>query len=277
MYQNLATALSQALIVFLLDISRSMGRPMPGGKSRLEIVLDALNMTYTEMIARSRKGEGIRPRYRIALYAYSDDVYDIYEGIRTIDEIDRIGLPDLKIENGTNMAAGFYHVLQLLKKDIASWSAYDRQVRPAPLVVHLTDVEITERFEDPFPITREIREIQVPDGNVLIENIFVTDLFKIPVGDISVWPGFPAMNNAGRPYETGNPLADRLLRMSSVIPESYREVINRNQHLSLQAGSLMMYPGDTPDIVQNAFMMSRASEFFAESPRPDDDQWREPE
>lgn len=249
-YRNPGTSLTPALIIYLLDISGSMGKPMTGGKTRLETVLDALNLTFIEMIARSIKQEEIAPRYRIALYLYSEEVYDAYDGIKTIVDVMNSGLPDVKPQTKTNMAAGFHHVLELLKKEIASWNEFDLQECPAPLVVHMTDVEITERFEDPLPFTKQIREIQVPDGNVLIENIFITDSIKIPVNDLSAWSGFP------QNYQTGNPFTDKFLKMSSVLPESYREEINKDQRLSLDSGTLMMYPGMTPDIIQRAFAMS---------------------
>lgn len=163
-----------------------------------------------------------------------------------------IGIPDLKPIGGIgNMASGFYHVLQLLKKDIASWAEWDLKARPAPLVIHMTDGENEDVTGDAERLAKEIMQIAVPDGNVLIENVFVTDLFKIPVSDFSAWSGFLEKDDAGKPYQ---PIVDKLLRMSSVLPESYRNRINHSSRLSLSPGTLMMCPDNTPEIVLRVFV-----------------------
>lgn len=253
-YRNPASTLHPALVVFLIDGSSSMGRPMSGGVSRLDVALDCLECTFTEMIARSRMQEQILPRYLVALYVYSDDVYDVYDGIRSIDEITNIGIPSLHLmSRKANEAAGLYAVHQLLKKDVATWKENDLKFRPAPLLIHMTDGETLDSTGEAARFAKEIMQISTPDGHVLLENVFVTHDIRIPTNDLSEWAGsFPS-------DRTGNSYLDRLLQMSSVIPESYLERTNSISGTNLHRGTLMTYPAVPSDIVQHTFAITQVS------------------
>jgi hypothetical protein len=253
-YTNDATSDHRALIVYLLDISGSMGKPMARtGKTRIEAVSDALFATIQEMVGRSVKQEIIRPRYEIAVYAYSDDVYDIYGGVREIDYVADKGIPQLHLQNRTDMALGFKSVRDLLVHEINSWTDDEKLERPTPLVVHMTDAEFTERLGNPLPFVDEIKKMKVPDGNILIENIFITEDIKLSTSDLTVFEGF----RHGEVLD--NPFGETLLMMSSVLPEKYREVINSTQGMNLQQGATLMFPGMTPEFVQSAFVISGLS------------------
>jgi hypothetical protein len=186
------------------------------------------------------------------MYAYSDDVYDIYEGVKKIDAITEKGVPELNLQNRTNMALGFECVRDLLNKEINKWTAEERLRRPAPLVVHMTDAEISERYGNPVPIVKEIKNIEVPDGNVLVENIFITETIKMPTSDLSAFNGF-------RPGDLlDNPFGEMLLSMSSVLPEPFLNSINKSG-LNLKKGTAMLFPGITPNFVKTAFVISGKS------------------
>ncbi|MDK2977650.1 MAG: hypothetical protein PWP52_364 [Bacteroidales bacterium] len=266
-YLNEATSDHPALIIYLLDISGSMAKKMPGtGKTRIEAVLDGLEATFQEMAARSSKQKIMRPRYEIAMFAYSDDVYDVYEGIQRIDIITERGIPELTLQKRTNMAFGFECVRNLLNKEIRSWTAEEKLRRPAPLVVHMTDAEISERYDNPVPIVKEIKNIEVPDGNVLVENIFITDSIKMPTSELAAFTGF-------RHGELlNNPFGEMLLSMSSVLPEPFRKTINKSIGLSLQKGIAMMFPGITPDFVRVGFVINGESG-SARSPKKESEIW----
>src|SRR5271157_2184536 len=246
MYQNQATANSQALIVFLLDISGSMGKPM-GGSTRIQVVKDALKMTITEMVQRSLKNKVLRPRYRVAMIAYSDDVYDVLGGVKTIDQVAKMGVPKLEPLNKTDVTKGLHFVKQLLEKEKANVT----NVCPAPLVIHMTDGDFTSK-EEPEPVVKEIQKIAVDDGPVLIENLFVSDDLVVAVSEAATWPGYKPgedlKDKEGKSIEDGN----RLLSMSSPLPEMYRIVMNELGY-AIKPGTLMMYPGTNPRFVQMAF------------------------
>jgi uncharacterized protein YegL len=246
MYQNQATSNSKALVIFLLDVSGTMGKPM-GAHTRIQIVKDALKMTITEMVQRSLKNKELRPRYRVAMIAYSDDVYDILGGAQPIDIVAKKGIPKLEPLNRTDMTKGLQEVKKLLERERNNVT----KDCPAPLVIHMTDGEYTSRA-DPEPVIREIQQMKFDDGNVLIENLFVSDELKVTIKDATSWPGYKLGDDIGNPY--GN----RLLSFSSPLPEMYRVVMSELGY-SIQPDTVMMYPGIKPEFVQMAFVMSTVS------------------
>ncbi|GAB4552372.1 MAG: hypothetical protein OHK0023_20320 [Anaerolineae bacterium] len=244
-YTAVATSTTPVLIVYLLDISGSMSQ-MLGDKRRVEIVSDALQEIATEMVARSTKGELVAPRYRIAMYAYESAVHDVLGGIRTIDQFVRDGVPEFAPRGGTNTAAAFLAAEQLLLQELPYMQAH-----PAPLICHMTDGEY--QGDDPTPIVQRIMGMGTPDGNVLVENIFISDkLLRQPVEDVNAWPGITSEN------ELSNDYARTLLKMSSPLPESYRAEMQEFGY-GLAANAPMMFPAMSRELIRMAFTMSGAT------------------
>src|SRR5579871_6751297 len=132
-YMTPATSDQPAFIIYLLDLSGSMGLPC-GGRRRIDVVANALERTRRKMIARSRRGDDVRPRYAVAMLGYSNTAVDLLGGIKTIDQLETMRLPDLNPQGGTNTASAFeaaYHLLQQYLPNLHDC--------PAPLVCHLTD------------------------------------------------------------------------------------------------------------------------------------------
>jgi hypothetical protein len=122
---------------------------------------------------------------------------------------------------------------------------------PAPIVCHLTDGEFTG--PDPEPIAMRIKNMSVADGNVLIENIFVSDgAFPLPLGDVKNWSGISAQTPLASDY------AVKLRRMSSLLPETYRLALTEFG-FHLESSSSMLLPGTSPELVRLAFQMSGMS------------------
>lgn len=241
-YELKATSRTPALAVFLIDVSASMGQPL-GDKTRIDVVIDALQGIFRRMIFLSTRGSNIQPRYHIAIYAYNDQLFIPFDGIKSIDQVANIGVPKMKPRATTNTALAFAKVEELLKREIHKYNNC-----PAPIVCHLTDGEHTG--DDPEPIARRIMQMSVPDGPVLVENIFMSDtLLPTPIVDVTQWPGILP----GTRLETD---AGRKLRaMSSALPESYREMmIEMGYHIHPSA--LMLLPGTNPDLVRMAFAMA---------------------
>ncbi|WP_245590366.1 vWA domain-containing protein [Cohnella panacarvi] len=220
---------------------------MLGGKRRIDVVTESLHVALRQMVFRSTKGSRIASRYRVAIIAYSDESRDLLGGPKSIDEIMGAGmLPALGTHRFTDTAQAFLHAEKILKEELPRI-----QDGPAPLVCHMTDGAYTG--DDPEPIARRIMGMSVRDGNVLIENIFISDdLLAQPIDQPKRWPG--VRDDTGFRDDYGH----KLKRMSSVIPESYRSMI-RESHYNLAAGSLLMFPGTTPDLVSLGFQMSAAT------------------
>jgi uncharacterized protein YegL len=244
-YDTLATRVTPALVIYLLDLSGSMSMAMDG-RRRIDIVADALKAAIQQMIFRSTKGAGISPRYHIALYAYSQDVFDVFDGIKPIDKVARLGLPELSTMNSTETDKGFAQVEKLLQAELGNY-----QDCPAPLVCHMTDGEYTGK--DPQPIVERVMRMAVPDGNVLVENIFISDkILPKLVDDPMQWPGILPETELRTEYGL------KLRAMSSLLPPSYR-VTMLEMGYQIAPGALMLLPGANSELVKMGFQMSTTS------------------
>ncbi len=245
-YEMLATSQTPALIIYVLDVSGSMSMLMSNRKKRVEVVTDALYAALQEMVFRSTKGGRVSPRYRLAMFAYSDEVYDVLGGIKTIDQVAAMGVPELQALRSTNTADAFAHVEQLLQSELPNVASC-----PAPLVCHMTDGEYNGK--DPEPIIRRIMGMSNPDGNVLVENIFISDrILPNTVKSAEQWEGV-SMNTPLR-----NKYAKKLREMSSPIPDGYR-VMMLERGYNISADAVMMLPGESPELVEMGFAMSMST------------------
>jgi len=244
-YEVLATSRTPALVIYLLDVSASMSQPL-GNRRRIDVVTDALAAALQAMVFRSTKGSLLSPRYRVAMLAYSDHVYDLLDGIKTVDQVARLGTPELSPQRTTDTARAFEQAEKLLRAELPR--LHDC---PAPLVCHMTDGEYTGA--DPEPVASRIMQMQVPDGHVLVENIFVSDrILAQPVSDPTQWPGVLRDTHLQGSY------AAKLRAMSSPVPESYRVMMLENNY-HLANGAMMLFPGTSPELVSMGFQMSAAT------------------
>jgi uncharacterized protein YegL len=244
-YTTLATSSTPALIIYVVDISGSMQSPM-GNHTRIYYVNDLLQKTFMEMVARSAKQGMIRPRYNVALIAYSSDIYDIFGGVTPIDQVVNQGIPSLSPQTTTNTAHAFRYVKQIIEEQIPI-----NQNNPAPLVCHITDAENT--YENPSPVIKEIMEMSVPDGNVLVVNILISDaMLAKPVESLSKWAGIRSIDNLNTKF------AKILFEGSSTIPESYRNSMNRDG-LNIASDAKMLFPGNTFEFMKMAFATTSIS------------------
>lgn len=244
-YLTMATQKTPALIIYLLDISGSMGRMM-GNKRRIEVVMDALGVALKQMVFRSTKGGRMSPRYRIAMLAYSDHVYDLLDGIKSIEQVARLGVPDLSPQRSTETAQAFLEAERILLEELPGLESC-----PAPLICHMTDGEFTGN--DPKPIVKRIMQMSVPDGNVLVENIFISDnIMKAAVEDLANWEGITPATPLSSKY------ADKLRNLSSPVPDSYRTVMLEFGY-NLGHNAHMLFPGNSAELVSLGFQMSAAT------------------
>ena len=244
-YNVLATSQSPALIVYVLDVSGSMSNLM-NGRKRIDVVTDALFAALQEMVFRSTKGGRVAPRYRVAMYAYSDDVYDILGGIKPIDQVAQMGVPELQTLRATDTARAFTQVEQLLQYELQNIGNC-----PAPLVCHLTDGEYTG--SDPEAIVRRIMSMSNPDGNVLVENLFISDqVLSQPISNVNTWPGVTPGTALNSDY------AKKLRSISSPLPPTYRTVMAERGY-AVESDAFMMLPADRQELVEMAFTMSMST------------------
>src|SRR5712692_5780455 len=223
MYKQPATTLTPALIVYLIDASKSMNDAC-GNSTKIDVVNKALRDAMKDMVRRSMRDGVVQPRYKVAIFAYSTRVIDVLDGIRTLPELVQVGPPILSAGGNTDTEAGFNAVARLLESHLQEFEGC-----PAPLVCHLTDALLTTN--DPQPVVRHIQTMRVEDGPVLVENVYVADnLLRKSVRDWHKWGGVFKSDQLTNEY------AKLLLSMSSPLPESYRENMN-NYGYHLQSGA----------------------------------------
>jgi hypothetical protein len=241
-YMTAATAATPALIIYLLDSSFSMQSEI-GGQRKIDLVGRTLMQVAREMVSRSMKGSTPSPRYRLAIFSYNDQVRDLLNGPRPITDVVKTGLPFLKPSGMTYTAKAFEAAEQLL---IAERSRLRNC--PAPLLCHLTDGE--SNGADPLPVVERIRQMTFPDGAVLVENVFFDgDALHNKVKDPYDWPGVTST------ADLRTATAQRLFEMSSPIPGSYLELF-ADKGYSMRPNARLMFPGDTPEMIEAAFTMS---------------------
>jgi hypothetical protein len=244
-YEIPATSMTPALIIYLLDFSRSMNQ-LHGGQRKIDTVLAALKKVVVRMVHRTTKGMTVAPRYRIAMFGYHAEVIDLLGGIQTIGALAEKGLPTPVLAYGTQTAKAFAAAERLLQSELPRLSDC-----PAPLICHLTDGLFGG--DDPQPVVDRIRRLAVPDGTVLVENIFTSQrVLKAPIQDVQMWPGVTRVDQLGKEY------AQRLFGISSPIPDSYLQSLSESGY-NLQSGARMLFPGDTPEVIELGFAMSAAT------------------
>ncbi len=246
-YNVPATSKTPALIIYLIDISKSMDAPMDG-VPRIDVLNQSIKKVLRQMIGRSTTGELLSPRYRVAMLAYSNEVHDVLGGVQTITHVAQLGAPRFSTQNVTNTALAFDAAQRILEQQLPHM-----QSCPAPLVCHLTDGRYTN--DDPEPCARQIMAMSNPDGNVLVENVYIgNDLTVDPIVDPHEWRGIQHAQELSDDY------ARKLLAMSSRVPASYAEIMQEND-FPILSGSSMLFPASHGELVEAAFVMSAATRF----------------
>lgn len=250
-YTQPATTLTPALVVYLVDTSDSMNAAL-GDTTKIDLVNAALRESVRHMIRRSMRDGVPQPQYQVAIISYNTYVTDMLDGIRSLPDLVEAGVPKLVARGETDTTQAFAAAEELLKGYLESLSKSSTPPCPAPLVCHLTDAHFTT--DDPAPVVKRIRAMQVNDGPVLVENVYMADdMLHQNVADWYEWKGVLREN------EVRNENAKRLFQLSSVIPEIYRQNIN-NYGYHLQKGATLFFPGLHRDLVKLAFAISAGTQ-----------------
>lgn len=247
-HETVATQATPALVIYLLDMSVSMNDAVDeeneeATESKSELVTRTLTRAIREMVRRSTRGTQPLARYRVAAFAYNNEIHDVFGGARPITEIVQIGVPVMTATGTTDTAKAFEHAEQLL---ISMHS--ELRNCPAPLICHFTDGAYTDA--SPLPIAERIQQMTFADGPVLIENIFFdSGALAAPVTDPYGWPGILSKEDLASTY------AYDLYEMSSLIPDSYLRLFTERGY-AMRPGARLFFPGNSPDMVEAAFTMS---------------------
>lgn len=259
MYEQRATLLTPALVIYLIDASDSMNEPYDTSQKKIDLVQQALNMTIQWMVDHAQNRVGVlEDRYHVAIFAYGTTVLDVINdatgpakarSILPLTGITRLGKLELHASGKSDMVAGFEAVEKLLHAHLSDY----KQRCPAPLICHFTDAGYTTK--DPMPVIRRIQKMRVDDGPVLVEHLYTADhdhlytadrMLRKPVQDWRQWPGIL------HPKDVTDLHARYFSSLSSPLPETYRENINTSGY-HLQKGARLFFPGDHPGLIPLTF------------------------
>lgn len=261
--------------LFLVDQSGSMEEKMPSGATKAQFVADVLNRTLTTLITRCTRAEGTRNYFEIGVLGYSgDQAFNAFQGSLSssvINSISSIEASPLRIEQrlkkmddgagglveqSINFPVWFQpnasggtpmcHAITSAAEELVTWCDAHPNSYP-PTVLHVTDGESTDG--DPEELTKQLRQIQTNDGNVLMFNLHVSTSKTLGI------PAYPA-SEVGLP----DPYAQLLFRMSSQLPD---HLIKFAQDKGYQVGMEargFIFNADPVDIVEFFDIGTKASQ-----------------
>ncbi len=214
--------------------------------SKAEMVAEVSNSLIAELIERSKRSDGIRDYFDIAVMGYSGDgiEYLLPEGkpLCSIKELATTSVEEYTIENEYTTHSGskrlfsdivrrwikakakgstpMYEALFVARDIIERWCAEPvNDDSFPPIIFNITDGESSDcNYDDICDITRSIKKISTSDGDSLVINIHISS-------DSTIEPIlFPSLEEIQqRPYISRSALS--LYHSSSDMPELFHTLI----------------------------------------------------
>jgi hypothetical protein len=240
-----ASSMTPGCVIFLLDHSFSMTRGLAGTpRAKRDTLAKVVNNLITELLLLCQR-DVVYPWFDVAAIGYTSDpngkpvIGSVLKGelsgrelvsvveleehpFRLEERMKRIddgagGTIEVPVRNavwyeapaasemaGSPMCAALTHV----GKIAAAWCAAHPTSSP-PIVIHMTDGDALDG--DPEPVARGLRSVRTDDGELLLYH-----------GYFSSQPGAGVVFPASEDELPPDPLARRLFRMSSPLPEVAR-------------------------------------------------------
>ncbi len=224
MYIKSITRKNRALFVIAIDQSGSMAGELKIGTRTLtkaEMVAEVANDLIAELIERSRRSEGVRNYYDVAVIGYSGKgVTSLLNEKRwvSITELSEMSVEQREVEREyklndgerrlfrhhvrnwiTPIATGLtpmYEAMLTIRDTVEEWSqqAENRESFP-PMIYNITDGESTDcDYSDIAEISSKIKAISTYDGEALLFNIHIAStsadrsLLFPTLSEIAQWP-----------------------------------------------------------------------------------------
>ncbi len=250
MYTKSITRNSRALVVLAIDQSTSMaGEITINGRTstKAEIVAEVANDLIAELVERSRRSEGVRDYYDIALIGYSGRGVNSLLGARrtvSIVELDAACVEECDVEqNYTSEDGSTLYFQQHIRRWIeplatgetpmfeALLSAHDivkewvsksenRESFP-PIIFNITDGESTDGdYSDIANIASKIKSLSTLDGETLLFNIHIASRDS---QHSLIFPTADELKNFATPSRS----AQSLFESASMLPAKFTEAACR--------------------------------------------------
>ncbi len=202
MYSKSITRSSRALFVIAIDQSGSMAGVLKTPTRTLtkaEMVAEVANDLIAELVERSRRGEGVRDYYDVALVGYSGEGASSLLGKSwlTTSELDKSCQQESYVERQYRLYDGqtrffrflarrwvmpkatgatpMYESLLLVHDIVEQWCAMEPNYESfPPIIFNITDGESTDgNYDDIVQISSKIKSLSTHDGNALLINIHI--------------------------------------------------------------------------------------------------------
>lgn len=230
--------------LFLVDRSGSMVGALAGqpGQRKMDQAADAINRILDAVSQRCSSGLDIRDYFHVGVLGYNTDqrgapvitsalagtspeqpfllISQVVETAqveeRTVRESDGAGgiievsrrFP-VWLEPHADFGTPMCEALNFASQALENWVGQFPDSFP-PIVINVSDGNATDG--DPEPLAQRIMALQTSDGNALVFNVHLSEMATMPIQ-------FPD-SEEGLPDE----LAERLFRMSSILPEASRNL-----------------------------------------------------
>lgn len=241
MYSQEITRTHRSAFVLVLDRSASMQQQVRFGEllmSKAEAVAYTANALLTELIDRSRRTDGLRDYYDVAVVGYCNDEVEMLlceDGFLSIERLaarepkmSRLAIERQRsvgssaieehhqyrwIEPRAEGTTPMYEALLRVRDMLREWCEKEanRESFP-PVVIHITDGEASDCDDRELrDVCSEVRRVATRDGNVLLLNIHISTDSTL---ESIIFPMADELQSAGR-------YARLLAECSSVMPTAF--------------------------------------------------------
>ena len=288
-YVRPATSTTPTLMVFLLDLSRSMWmyevQTEDGNKLRIQLATEVIGKVIESLLSRCRVGRyEFANRYHIAIIGYHTRTANLLynermlpggedretetfmrHGIAPInmwadlqDNVNNIGSDFTrgiaqKISLGPNNSDGETHSTQAFDYvyNLLNSVIADYKDCHPPYVMHITDGASNDE-QDQVAAFKRITQLETDYGNVLVSTVYIgPELFPNKHDDDFVydWPGITDTTEF-----TGqrSGWANKLRSFSSRMPEPYTEAMRAEGYTSIADDSYLFFPGNEQSMLRLA-------------------------
>lgn len=286
-YNVKADSDNPALLVFLLDLSRSMFKyQTSSGKLRFEVALNLINELKDEFINRCRKQGGTRPRYHVAILGYHKETIDLltpYHSRKTgennekkpanssrgihrihpIGSLDGIKFDIAGINNvtpigadiqsnpkgETHMTQAFQHAKKLIANNISTY-----KTSHPPFVFHITDGANVDKGDLATEFL-QLTSLSTDYGKTLVTTAYIADNL-IEQNTSTNWSG---INDHYVFTNERAATAASLRSISSRIPEKYLDALHKKQYTNFKEDAYLFFPGTDNNMLQLAMTATKST------------------
>ena len=294
-YQRPANSEHPTLLVFLLDLSRSMftyntrQTQDDSAPKRIKVAADIIGKVIRGLTQRSIvSGNMISPRYHIAVVGYHtrsasmlrfDRLLPTSTGDAMHDDLIKHGIAPLSywplisesfaqfttdnktISMGPNNNEGETHTTQALEHvyRLLNKTIHHYQDSHPPYVMHITDGANNDD-KDPTVPFQKLTSLSTKYGNVLLSSVYIgADGDMAGATGSAIKTRWAGVNDGTEFVGTREKWANYLRTISSRMPAQYRSTLRAAGYSGIEEGAYMFFAGSDPEMIELAINNAMAT------------------